>query len=142
MIYSKEIECKGGFLMYTPEELEKIKRVLDVFKEFIRQGSDFDIVYSEKVGYLLLEGGRNLGGFIPEPIPSAEYLCLRMFDKIADAYQNQYGYPETRWNIPEKEKEEVLKQIQRYSIQLPEYQYLEEKVFRHSIIDSDMIECE
>ena len=65
-----------------------------------------------------------------------------MFDKIVDAYQNQYGYPETRWNIPEKEKEEVLKQIRRYSVQLPEYQYLEEKVFRQSIIDSDMIERE
>lgn len=135
-----EIECEGDSVMYTPEELEKIKRVLDVFQEFIRQASDFDIVYSEKVGYLLLEGGRNLDGFMPEPIPSAEYLCLRMFDKIADEHQNRYGYPKTRWNVPEEEKEAVLKQIRLYSAQLPEYQHLEEKVFRQSMIDRNMVE--
>ncbi len=32
--------------MYTPEEVEKIKRVLDVFQTFIDQGSEFDVVYS------------------------------------------------------------------------------------------------
>lgn len=121
--------------MYTPEELEKIKRVMNVFQTFIRQGSDFDVVYSEKGGYLLLDGGRNLNGFMPEKIPSAEYLCLRMFDKVVDEYQNNCGYPKTRWDVPKQEKEEVLKEIHYYSAQLPEYQYLEEKVFRQCLVD-------
>ena len=120
--------------MYTSEQLREIKRVLAVFQDFMRQEIDFDIVYSEKVGYLLLEGGKNLDGYVPEKIPSAEYLCLRMFDKVVDGHQNQYGYPKTRWNVPEQEKEAVLKEIRQYSAQLPEYQYLEKWVFRQCTV--------
>jgi len=120
--------------MYTSEQFKEIKRALAVFQEFIQQEIDFDIVYSEKVGYLLLEGGKNLDGYVPEKIPSAEYLCLRMFDKVVDGHQNRYGYPKNRWGVPEQEKEAVLKEIRQYSAQLPEYQYLEKWVFRQCTV--------
>lgn len=131
-------------MIYTPEEAAKIKQVLGVFQTFIEQSAEFDIVYSRKAGYLLLEGGAYLNASVPEPIPSAAYLCLRMFDKVADACQNQYGYLRNRRNISAAEKAAVLCQIRKYSVQLPEYRDLEELVFRQNVIDSNgqTLRCE
>ena len=41
-------------MVYTPEEKQKIEELMQVFKEYIEHLPDYEILYSNKVGYLWL----------------------------------------------------------------------------------------
>lgn len=116
-------------MRYTTENLRKIQHVREVFGEFIRKSEHIDVVYSDKVGYIILslKNANTLNGFEPEEIISAEHLCLRLLDEIIDNYQDKRGQYKERTAFTQTEKHEILQQMSIYMEQLPEYWYLQSK---------------
>ena len=46
-------------MLYTEKEKHEIKRVKEVFAEHLRQSPDFELLWSDKVGYVWLTIGVN-----------------------------------------------------------------------------------
>ena len=46
-------------MIYTKQEKQKLKRVIAVFAERLKESDAFDLVWSDKVGYVLLDISTN-----------------------------------------------------------------------------------
>ena len=74
-------------MLYTEKEKHEIERVKEVFAEHLRQSPDFELLWSDKVGYVWLTIGVNQSMWIPvsesnqPPISAAGVwmMLLRMF---------------------------------------------------------------
>ena len=42
-------------MIYTKQEKQKLERVISVFTERLKESDAFDLVWSDKVGYVLLD---------------------------------------------------------------------------------------
>ena len=51
-------------MLYTEKEKHEIERVKEVFAEHLRQSPDFELLWSDKVGYVWLAIGVNPARFI------------------------------------------------------------------------------
>ena len=48
-------------MIYTKQEKQKLDRVISVFAERLKESDAFDLVWSDKVGYVLLDISTNYG---------------------------------------------------------------------------------
>lgn len=46
-------------MIYTKQEKQKLDRVISVFAERLKESDAFDLVWSDKVGYVLLDISTN-----------------------------------------------------------------------------------
>ena len=71
-------------MLYTEKEKHEIDRVKEVFAEHLRQSPDFELLWSDKVGYVWLTIGVNpLYVDTGIRIESAADLCGRCLDDVA-----------------------------------------------------------
>ena len=71
-------------MLYTEKEKHEIERVKEVFAEHLRQSPDFELLWSDKVGYVWLTIGVNpLYVDTGIRIESAADLCGRCLDDVA-----------------------------------------------------------
>ena len=71
-------------MLYTEKEKHEIERVKEVFAEHLRQNPDFELLWSDKVGYVWLTIGVNpLYVDTGIRIESAADLCGRCLDDVA-----------------------------------------------------------
>ena len=71
-------------MLYTEKEKHEIERVKEVFAEHLRQSPDFELLWSDKVGYVWLAIGVNpLYVDTGIRIESAADLCGRCLDDVA-----------------------------------------------------------
>ena len=71
-------------MLYTEKEKNEIERVKEVFAEHLRQSPDFELLWSDKVGYVWLTIGVNpLYVDTGIRIESAADLCGRCLDDVA-----------------------------------------------------------
>ena len=71
-------------MLYTEKEKHEIERVKEVFTEHLRQSPDFELLWSDKVGYVWLTIGVN-PVYVDTGIriESAADLCYRCLDDVA-----------------------------------------------------------
>ena len=71
-------------MLYTEKEKHEIERVKEVFAEHLRQSPDFELLWSDKVGYVWLTIGVN-PVYVDTGIriESAADLCGRCLDDVA-----------------------------------------------------------
>ena len=71
-------------MLYTEKEKHEIERVKEVFTEHLRQSPDFELLWSDKVGYVWLTIGVN-PVYVDTGIriESAADLCGRCLDDVA-----------------------------------------------------------
>ena len=71
-------------MLYTEKEKHEIERVKEVFAEHLRQSPDFELLWSDKVGYVWLTIGVN-PVYVDTGIriESAADLCYRCLDDVA-----------------------------------------------------------
>ena len=71
-------------MLYTEKEKHEIERVKEVFEEHLRQSPDFELLWSDKVGYVWLAIGVN-PVYVDTGIriESAADLCGRCLDDVA-----------------------------------------------------------
>ena len=114
------------------EQIELIKKVEKVFQAYIRESKEFELLWSEKVGYVLLSGiTKDMSDFIMHPkiIIDASQLCFYLLTEIAfDVIKTQDHFHDI--HLSSASERELIKTVYLpYMQQLPEYTYLIEEVF-------------
>ena len=86
--------------MYTKEQNEEIEKVCRVFDSYIRENPYFDVVWSDKLGYIYLSG----------IAPDREGVCMAP--------------------LILRTGEDLCEELKPYMDQLPEYTHLVTELFR------------
>ena len=116
-------------MIYTKQEKQKLERVIAVFAERLKESNAFDLVWSDKVGYVLLDISTNYD-YVDSArrIETAEELCrLMLADIVLDVLlltENEHSI-ETADPL---ERAEIRRRWQPYFEQLPEHEYLREEL--------------
>ena len=112
-------------MIYTKTEKDKIERVREVFAEHIRQSPYFDLLWSDKVGYVwLCIEIPPLHVDTGQRIKSASDLCENLLDDVADDVFEMTGNDHTLESADPLELAEIKRRWKIYIDQLPEYAYL------------------
>lgn len=112
-------------MLYTEEQRNKIERVREVFAELLKQSPDYELLWSDKVGYVWLEtGGVPCYVDTAMRIDSAEHLCKEFLDNVATdvLFMTRNDHPLEK--ADPLELAEIKKRWKTYIDQLPEYAYL------------------
>ncbi len=120
--------------MYTKEQNAEIEKVCRVFADYIKENSYFDVVWSEKLGYIYLDAiSPDKEDIDNEPIilRSGRVLCKEILHNIAgDVMEETGGDHETFSECTETERKKVRKILQPFMNQLSEYMALVEEIFK------------
>lgn len=119
--------------IYTEQTKAEIDRVLDVFRNYIDTAPLFDILWSDKVGYVYTdiykgEHSIEVGEVRTDWIENAQKLVKLLLCDIASE-ELQFEIPITE--ASEKDCERIAHRFYPYMAQLPEYGYLVPIVFMH-----------
>lgn len=117
---------------YTKKQLESIEKVKTVFAEYIQNSRTLDLLWSDKLGYILITGiTKNMDDFVmqPEVITTAERLCDQLLYEIACDVLESRGHCHDIYISTPLEKQLILKAYQPYMSQLPEYSHMLEMHF-------------
>ena len=117
---------------YTKEQKTAIEKVKTVFADYIKSSKTFDVLYSKKLGYILLTGiSQNMDNLGMEPtiLEDGEELCDQILYEIACDILEEHGYHGDIYLASEDNKQLIRNAYQPYMTQLPEYQDLIEKQF-------------
>lgn len=69
-------------MVYRKDEKEKMDLLLEMFRPFIREQNYFDIVYSEKIGYLRVVLGNDLIDDLVFRVPDFDMLLRMLVDDM------------------------------------------------------------
>ena len=119
---------------YEPSVKEGIERVMSVFSDYIKTTPYFDIVWSDKVGYIYIsiENCRGAVGdmdciVLDEP----EELLDKLLNEMAVDIMEEGGHTLSPVEASALERAEVERRLNAYLEQLPEYQDRIAYVFEH-----------
>ena len=112
-------------MTYTKQEKQKLERVNAVFAERLKESDAVDLVWSDKVGYVLLDISPDYNYVdTARRIDTAAKLCRLMLEDVTlDVLlltENEHSI-ETADPL---ERAEILRRWQPYFEQLPKYEYL------------------
>ena len=117
---------------YTPEQLTSIEKTKNVFADFLQAAPDMDLIYSSKVGYVMLYGFRPGGdprGMVAIYMEDGRQLCDFILLEIAFNTMNQNGITNSIYETTEEERRIIKKVLNECLVDLPEYQDLVDKQF-------------
>lgn len=119
---------------YDPGVKETIERVMSVFSDYIKTTPYFDIVWSDKVGYIYIsiENCRGTVGdmdciVLDEP----EELLDKLLNEMAVDIMEEGGHTLSPVEASALERAEVERRLNSYLDQLPEYRDRIKRVFEH-----------
>lgn len=118
--------------MYTKKQNKKIEKVLKVFADYIRSTDYFDVVWSEKLGYVLLDGISKDSDDLcltPKVLRDGAVLCDKAIYNIACDVMESQGKSSDLELCSEADQEEIRKALRNYMGELPEYSYLVDDLF-------------
>ena len=116
-------------MTYTKQEKQKLKRVIAVFAERLKESDAFDLVWSDKVGYVLLDIAPDYDYVdTARRVDTAEELCKLMLEDTALDVLLLTENEHSMETADPLERAEILRQWQPYFEQLPEYEYLREEL--------------
>ena len=107
------------------KEKHEIERVKEVFAEHLRQSPDFELLWSDKVGYVWLTIGVN-PVYVDTGIriESAADLCCKCLDDVAMDVLYMTGNDHALEAADPLELAEIKRRWEPYINQLPDYAYL------------------
>ena len=112
-------------MMYTEKEKKEIERIREVFGEHIRQMTAYDLVWSDKVGYVWLAISLDpVYGDTSTRIESAADLCGECLNDVALDVLDMTGNDHDTEDADPLELAEIKRRWKPYIDQLPEYAYL------------------
>ena len=112
-------------MLYTEKEKHEIERVKEIFAEHLRQSPDFELLWSDKVGYVWLAIGVNpLYVDTGIRIESAADLCFKCLDDVAMDVLYMTGNDHAPEAADPLELAEIKRRWEPYINQLPDYAYL------------------
>ena len=112
-------------MLYTEKEKNEIERVRKVFAEHLQQSTNFELLWSDKVGFVWLAIGLNpLYVDTGRRIESAADLCHECLDDVAMDVLYMTGNDHAIEEADPLEVAEIKRRWKPYIGQLPEYAYL------------------
>lgn len=125
---------------FTPEKQAAVEKVLHVMKPYIDTTPNFDVVYSDKIGYLFLDIPLkgDVACFDCNLIDTPDNMLYILYTSLAYDFMELNGHCKDYGQATPDEKEALRSWLSRYSDQLPEYNAILEKVLAKEpdIIDS------
>ena len=115
-------------MLYTEKEKHEIERVKEVFAEHLRQSPDFELLWSDKVGYVWLTIGVNpLYVDTGIRIESAADLCYKCLDDVATDVLYMTGNDHALEAADPLELAEIKRRWEPYINQLPDIYLLKKR---------------
>lgn len=114
-------------MKYTKEQLDAIEKVKSVFSDYLRNSRTLDLIWSDKLGYILITGiTKDMNDFVmqPEVIYTSEQLCDQLLYEIACDVLETKGHCHDIYISTPLEKQLILEAYQPYMDQLPEYSHM------------------
>ncbi len=110
---------------YDPSVKEGIERVMSVFSDYIKTTPYFDIVWSDKVGYIYISI-ENCRGMVGDMdcivLDDPEELLDKLLNEMAVDIMEESGHTLSPVEASALERAEVERRLSAYLDQLPEYQ--------------------
>ena len=119
---------------YTSEQLASIEKTKNVFADFLQDAPDLDLIYSSKVGYVMLYGIRPAGdqsGMVAIYIKDGRQLCDFILLEIAYNTMLQNEITNSIQDTTEDEHRIIKKVLNECMVDLPEYHDLIDKQFEY-----------
>lgn len=117
---------------YEPETKSAIEQVIDVFNDYIRTSTHFELLWSDKVGYIYISID-NVRGTIGEMdccvVDSAEELLDKLISEMTIDIMEEVGHTIDPTAATQLERREIERRIHPYLEQLPAYQDRLQRVF-------------
>ena len=122
--------------IYPEQTKAEIERVLDVFRDYINSTSAFDIIWSDKAGYIYYDlytrnaefiAGEDRCAWIKDAPRLVKVLICEMVTAFLDEIQSEKCIKE----LSEQECKKIVQRLHPYMEKLPEYEYLVPIVFMH-----------
>lgn len=116
--------------LYTAEIKNELERVLRIMKPYIDECICLDVVYSPKFGYLLIDlpGADTIDDANIVPLDKASTLLHELFTNLAYDFMQEKGHCVDYNEATELEKDALRVWMKKYVDQLPEYQYILDKL--------------
>ena len=109
---------------------EKVKEDRKVLRKYIKNSPYLKWLGSKKLEYVLMKFDRETGEIMESGVISeAENFCRLMLGEIAQDVLELTGNEHDTYEADPLEQAEITKRLAPYIEQLPEYQYLYEKLF-------------
>lgn len=110
---------------YEPETKSAIEQVIDVFNDYIRTSTHFELLWSDKVGYIYISID-NVQGSIGDTgccvVNCGEELFDKLVWELAVDIMEEGGHDLSPEEASALERAEVARRLNVYLEQLPEYQ--------------------
>ena len=117
---------------YEPETKRAIEQIIDVFNDYIRTSTHFELLWSDKVGYIYISID-NVRGTIGDMdcwvVDCAEGLLDQLVSELAIDIMEEVGHTIDPTEATLLERREIERRIQPYLEQLPAYQDRLQRVF-------------
>lgn len=117
---------------YEPETKKAIEQVIDAFKDFILTSTHFELLWSDKLGYIYISID-NVRGTIGDMdcwvVDCAEGLLDKLISELAIDIMEEVGHTIDPTEATQLERREIERRIQPYLVQLPAYQDRLQRVF-------------
>ena len=123
--------------LYEPKTREEIEQVISVFLAYIHVTPHFDVVWSDKVGYMYLTvdiNRRTVADSDSWVIMNAEDLFDKLVLEIAIDVLEEGGHTYDPREASRLERDAVENYLKQYTLQLPE---LENRVQRIFVLDKN-----
>lgn len=117
---------------YEAETKRAIEQVIDVFNDYIRTSTHFELLWSDKLGYIYISID-NVRGTIGDMdcwvVDCAEGLLDKLVSELAIDIMEEVGHTIDPTEATHLERREIERRIQPYLEQLPAYQDRLQRVF-------------
>ena len=116
-------------MVYSTDEKKRLRKVISAFAEYLRNSPSADLLYSEKVGYVLIRiDGHDRLKSEADVIRDAEELCERLLNEIYLDYCIEVSQKkEDMLVMASEEIAELRNRFELYMAQLPEYAEIAER---------------
>lgn len=117
-------------MLYTEEQKKELDDIAEVFQEYLRGSEYLELVWSDKIGYILLKisvSSRSIP-LAPVIIEDVKMLCEELFCEIANDVLEYTGNEHERKNADPLERAEIKRRYQPYIERFPQYRQLAEDI--------------
>ena len=118
--------------LYTAQTKAELERVLGIMKPYIDECVCYDVVYSPKFGYLLIDlpGHDTIDDAEVVPLDDAATLLHKLFINLAYDFMEKNGHCTDYIEATDLEKYALRIWMKKYIDQLPEYRYILDNILR------------
>jgi len=117
--------------MIDQQELEKMRRIHEVFKHHIAESPNMEVFDSKKLGFFIVYvDDPQCEELRAETVDTAEELYCRVCTQIArDILYSLPCSPDYLWELSDEDKRQIMSKIEKDTTHFPEYAQIIERLF-------------